>query len=61
MANQKVLKVINVKAGKNSEKKQEKREARKLSREKAVCKYCNKDTFTSMKQLQLHIPKKHDV
>ncbi|MBD36405.1 MAG: hypothetical protein CL512_06515 [Actinobacteria bacterium] len=42
-------------------KKQEKREARKLSREKAVCKYCNKDTFTSMKQLQLHISKKHDV
>ena len=23
------------------------------------CKYCNKDTFTSLKQLQLHISKKH--
>ena len=39
--------------------REDKKVAKKLSRERAVCKYCNKDTFTSMKQLEVHISKKH--
>ena len=39
--------------------REDKKAAKKLSRESAGCKYCNKDTFTSMKQLEVHISKKH--
>ena len=39
--------------------REDKRQAKKTSRENAVCQYCNKDTFTSMKQLEVHISKKH--
>lgn len=35
------------------------KQARKESRENAVCKYCQKNTFTSMKQLEVHINSKH--
>ena len=35
------------------------KKSRKESREKAVCKYCQKNTFTSMKQLEIHIKSKH--
>ena len=32
---------------------------RKLSRQSAICHICNKDTFTSEKQLHIHIKAKH--
>jgi len=46
------------------EEKQKKREeqlrkAKKADREAAVCPHCGKDTFTSTKQLAIHISKKH--
>ena len=44
---------------KKKKEKEDKRLERELSRKKAVCKHCNKDTFTSLKQLELHISKKH--
>ena len=39
--------------------KEEKKKNKENSRKLAVCKHCNRDTFTSLKQLQIHIAKKH--
>ena len=36
-----------------------KKQTRKKSRQKAVCHICKKDTFTSEKQLNVHINAKH--
>lgn len=36
-----------------------KKTQKRIDRENAICKYCGKDTFTSSKQLQVHINKKH--
>ena len=38
---------------------QENKKTRQLSREKAVCKVCKKDTFTSQVQLWIHMRAKH--
>jgi hypothetical protein len=38
---------------------QENKKTIQLSREKALCKVCKKDTFTSMKQLWIHMKTKH--
>tara|TARA_B100000902_G_C27061029_1_gene789125 strand:+ start:155 stop:772 length:618 start_codon:yes stop_codon:yes gene_type:complete len=40
-------------------KKDKIKKQRADSREKAVCKICGKNTFTSMKQLEIHINAKH--
>lgn len=40
-------------------KKKNKRNSRNNSRDKAICKICNRDTFTSEKQLAVHMSKKH--
>lgn len=37
----------------------ERKKQRSESRKKAICKHCGKDTFTSEKQLQIHIKAKH--
>ena len=37
----------------------ERKRAKAKSRAKAICKHCGKDTFTSEKQLQIHIRAKH--
>lgn len=48
---------------KEEEKRQKRleqvRKAKKADREAAVCPHCGKDTFTSTKQLAIHISKKH--
>lgn len=38
---------------------EERKQKRKLSRQSAICHICNKDTFTSEKQLNVHIKAKH--
>lgn len=40
-------------------KKQDKKKQKEESKKNAVCKTCGKDTFTSMKQLEIHIKAKH--
>jgi hypothetical protein len=42
-----------------SKKENQRKKVRKKSREKAICPICNKDTFTSEKQLDIHMSKKH--
>ena len=37
----------------------ERKRAKAKSRAKAICKHCGKDTFTSEKQLLIHIRAKH--
>lgn len=37
----------------------ESKKMKQISRENAVCKVCNKDTFTSQKQLWIHMRSKH--
>ena len=39
--------------------KKEQKRMRECSRKNAVCSVCNKDTFTSMKQLEQHMNAKH--
>ena len=40
-------------------KKKKIKQQRAESREKAVCEICGKNTFTSMKQLEIHMKAKH--
>jgi hypothetical protein len=40
-------------------KKDNQKKQKAESQKKAVCKTCGKDTFTSMKQLEIHIKAKH--
>ena len=40
-------------------KQQKEKDKRANSRQSAVCEICNKNTFTSIKQLELHIQAKH--
>ena len=44
---------------KRQKRLQQLREAKKADREAAVCPHCGKNTFTSTKQLAVHIYKKH--
>ena len=42
-------------------KKDNQKKQKAESQKNAVCKTCGKDTFTSMKQLEIHINAKHNI